>query len=181
MARFHCSPLNKFLKMILAIDVFYEENRAKIVGLLFNDWTDPKYAQKIEKYRENIAEYEPGAFYKRELPCIMDILQDIDTTQLKYIVVDGYVYLDDNGKYGLGRHLYDAISQRIPVIGVAKTAFLSSKKYVAEVLRGTSQKPLYITAIGTDLETAAEQVKSMHGEYRFPTLLKELDVYTKIK
>ncbi|MFD2521565.1 endonuclease V [Emticicia soli] len=165
--------------MILAIDVFYEQTKAKIVGLVFNEWADAKYTQKIEKYRNDIAEYEPGAFYKRELPCIMDILADLDLSQLKYIVVDGYVYLDDEAKPGLGAHLYEALTTKVPVIGVAKTSFANNKKYVAEVYRGTSQKPLYITAIGEDLAQAAAMVKRMAGEYRFPTLLKELDNYTK--
>ncbi len=165
--------------MILAVDVFYEQNRAKIVGLVFEQWTDAKYAQKIEKYKNDIAEYEPGAFYKRELPCIMDILADLDLTQLKYIIVDGYVFLDDEGKPGLGSHLYDALSVKVPVIGVAKTSFANNKKYVAEVFRGTSQKPLFVTAIGEDLTKAAAKVHSMYGDYRFPTLLKELDNFTK--
>ncbi|RYU96771.1 endonuclease V [Emticicia agri] len=165
--------------MILAVDVFYEQNRAKIVGLVFNQWTDATYARKIEKYRHDIAEYEPGAFYKRELPCIMDILADLDLTQLKYIIVDGYVFLDDEGKSGLGAHLYEALPIKVPVIGVAKTSFANNKKYVAEVFRGTSQKPLFITAMGEDLIKAAAMVKSMSGDYRFPTMLKELDNFTK--
>lgn len=165
--------------MILAVDVFYEQNRAKIVGLVFNQWTDAQYAQKIEKYRNDIAEYEPGAFYKRELPCIMDILADLNLTQLKYIIVDGYVFLDDEGKPGLGAHLYEALPIKVPIVGVAKTSFANNKKYVAEVFRGTSQKPLFITSIGEDLTKAATMVKSMSGDYRFPTMLKELDNFTK--
>jgi deoxyribonuclease V len=165
--------------MILAVDVFYKESRAKIVGLIFNEWTDTKYEQKIEKYRNDIAEYEPGAFYKRELPCIMDILADLDLTKLKYIIVDGYVFLNDEGKPGLGAHLYEALPIKIPVIGVAKTSFANNKKYVAEVFRGISQKPLFITAVGEDLTKAASMIHSMSGDYRFPTMLKELDNFTK--
>jgi deoxyribonuclease V len=165
--------------MILAIDVFYEQNKAKIIGIIFNKWADEKFAQKIELFRQDIAEYEPGAFYKRELPCILDVLEQIDLTTLQYIIVDGYVYLDDEKKLGLGGYLYDAIEQKVPVIGVAKNHFANNTKYVIEVLRGESQKPLYVTAVGTDLEEAAKNVKNMHGEYRFPTLLKELDILTK--
>jgi deoxyribonuclease V len=165
--------------MILAIDVFYEQNKAKIIGIIFNEWADEKFAQKIELFRQDIAEYEPGAFYKRELPCILDVLEQTDLATLQYIIVDGYVYLDDEKKLGLGGYLYDAIEQKVPVIGVAKNHFANNTKYVVEVLRGESQKPLYVTAVGTDLEEAAKNVKNMHGEYRFPTLLKELDILTK--
>lgn len=165
--------------MILAVDVFYKKSQAKIVGLIFNEFTDARYIQKIEKYRNDIADYEPGAFYKRELPCIMDILADLDLTQLKYIIVDGYVFLDDDGKPGLGAHLYEALPIKVPVIGVAKTSFANNKKYVAEIFRGTSQKPLFITALGEDLTKAATMVRSMSGEYRFPAMLKELDNFTK--
>ncbi|HEY1053517.1 MAG TPA: endonuclease V [Emticicia sp.] len=165
--------------MILAVDVFYKQSSAKIVGLIFSEWTDARYAQKIEKFRNDIAEYEPGAFYKRELPCIMDILADLDLTQLDYIIVDGYVFLDDEGKPGLGAHVYEALPIKIPVIGVAKTSFANNKKYVAEVFRGISQKPLFITAMGEDLTKAAAMVRSMSGDYRFPTMLKALDDFTK--
>ncbi|GAB3511025.1 endonuclease V [Emticicia fontis] len=165
--------------MILAVDVFYKQSSAKIVGLIFNEWTNARYAQKIEKFRNDIANYEPGAFYKRELPCIMDILADLDLTQLDYIIVDGYVFLDDEGKPGLGAYLYEALPIKVPVIGVAKTSFANNKKYVAEVFRGISQKPLFITAMGEDLTKAAAMVRSMSGDYRFPTMLKALDDFTK--
>jgi deoxyribonuclease V len=109
----------------------------------------------------------------------LDVLEQIDLATLQYIIVDGYVYLDDEKKLGLGGYLYDAIEQKVPVIGVAKNHFANNTKYVVEVLRGESQKPLYITAVGTDLEEAAKNVKNMHGTFRFPTLLKELDILTK--
>jgi len=47
------------------------------------------------------------------------------------------------------------------------------------VLRGHSKNPLFVTAIGTDAETAALYVKNMSGQYRIPSLLKELDKLTK--
>ncbi len=165
--------------MILAIDVFYEQNKAKIIGIFFNEWADEKFAQKIELFRHDIAEYEPGAFYKRELPCILDVLEQTNVANIQCIIVDGYVYLDDDKKLGLGGYLYDAINQKVPVIGVAKNHFANNTKYVIEVLRGESQKPLYVTAVGTDLEEAANNVRNMHGAFRFPTLLKELDNLTK--
>jgi hypothetical protein len=49
----------------------------------------------------------------------------------------------------------------------------------AEVLRGKSKKPLYVTAMGMLLERAADRVRTMHGEFRMPHLLSELDRLTK--
>src|SRR6185503_10081435 len=90
---------------------------------------------------------------------------------LETIVVDGYVRLND--KPALGQHLFEHLSQRIPIIGVAKTRFHSAP--AIELLRGTSQSPLYITAAGIDPDEAALCIKKMHGAHRIPTLLKRVD------
>ena len=71
------------------------------------------------------------------------------------------------------------IDNKIPIIGVAKTNFAAIEKHKRALLRGDSKKPLYITAIGIELDDAFEKVASMAGEFRFPTLLKELDRLTK--
>jgi deoxyribonuclease V len=39
---------------------------------------------------------------------------------------------------------------------------------------------VYITAIGTELQQAADNVQEMHGDYRIPAVLKELDKQTKL-
>ena len=41
--------------------------------------------------------------------------------------------------------------------------------------RGKSQTPLFITAAGIDVHTAASFIQSMHGKFRIPTLLKQVD------
>jgi len=43
------------------------------------------------------------------------------------------------------------------------------------VLRGDSRRPLYVTAAGLDPAAAALHVRSMHGPFRIPTLLKRVD------
>lgn len=59
--------------MILAIDVYYIDNRAKSVGVLFHHWTDltSVIEQVITDYQDNVEPYQSGQFYQRELPCIM--------------------------------------------------------------------------------------------------------------
>jgi deoxyribonuclease V len=165
--------------MIVAIDVHYKENTAKAVGALIQNWGDAAAVEHVIRYIGSVEEYEPGAFYKRELPCIMDVLNQIDLAGVSYIVVDGFVVLDDLGKPGLGAYVYESLHHKVPVIGVAKSNFHQNLKNVIPVLRGDSNKPLYVTAVGVDLQQAADHVKSMHGEFRLPTVLKELDRITK--
>jgi deoxyribonuclease V len=166
--------------MILATDTYYHpDGTAKAVGVLFHDWTDAEPARVIEVNIPAVEDYEPGAFYKRELPCILAVLAACELVELDLIVIDGYVILNDSGKPGLGVYLYEALQRRIPVIGVAKTSFFENTVHVAEVLRGDSTKPLFVTSIGVDLNEAARAVQSMHGEFRMPYLLKLLDGVTR--
>ena len=165
--------------MILAIDVHYRDNSAKVVCAVLQQWKDPVAVQYHIRHVNAVAEYIPGEFYKRELPCILAILQDIDLSTVSCIVIDGFVILDDTGKHGLGGHLYERLDRKVPVIGVAKSSFHQNTQYVIPVYRGESSNPLYITAIGTDLQQAADHIQEMYGGYRIPAVLKELDRRTK--
>lgn len=167
--------------MILAFDTYYFEEKAKTVCIAFNDWTDSEPANAYEETIEGVDEYEPGAFYKRELPCILSLLNKIEIDNIEVIIVDGYVILDDNGKIGLGGFLFEKLEKRIPIVGVAKTGFHNNQNNVVELFRGKSKKPLYITARGIVLEQAKNRIKLMHGDYRMPTLLQILDTKTKEK
>ena len=174
--------------MIVCVDVDYRENLAGqptgavAAAVLFPSWSaayaDAEYTCPIEE----VAAYVPGQFYRRELPCLLALLAKLDersdlderSEPLGPIIIDGYVYLDDHGKPGLGSYLYDALEHRVPVIGVAKSPFRANKA-AREVLRGTSQQPLYVTAVGVDPDHAARNVQGMHGRFRFPTMLKRVD------
>ena len=163
--------------MILAIDVHYKTDYAKCVGVLFN-WTDETPQRIITEKVFDVAPYEPGQFYKRELPCILKVLEHCNLYELKAIIVDGHVYTTPD-TFGLGGHLWEALNQAVPVIGVAKSGFAHNKSMVAELLRGDSLKPLHISAIGIDLNLVVEHVKTMHGEFRMPTILTIMDQHTK--
>ena len=165
--------------MILAFDTYYFDGKAKTVCLEFENWNESKDFKIHTEIIENVEEYIPGEFYRRELPCILSLLNQIDLAKVDVIIVDSFVYLDDDKKYGLGGYLYEKLNKEIPIIGVAKTNFASIEKDKVGIIRGDSQKPLYITAIGIELDDAVEKVKSMAGEFRIPTLLKELDRLTK--
>jgi len=165
--------------MIIAVDVYYEENKAKSVGVIFQSWGDSDPLEVITSYTENPQEYEAGFFYKRELPCIQELLKCTDINQIHTIVVDGYVYLNNEKRPGLGHYVHTHFSGTIPVIGVAKNAFHDNETFVKKIYRGNSSKPLYISSVGVELEVAAEHIQRMYGEYRFPHLLKLLDKHTK--
>lgn len=165
--------------MILAFDTYYFDNKAKTVCIEFKEWNEDKNFKVHTEIIDNVSEYIPGEFYRRELPCIISLLNQIDLENIEAIIVDGFVYLDDDKKYGLGGHLYEKLNKQIPIIGVAKTNFASIEKDKKPMLRGDSAKPLFITSIGIDLEEAFQKVETMAGEFRMPTLLKELDRLTK--
>ncbi|MEL6867448.1 MAG: endonuclease V [Bacteroidota bacterium] len=165
--------------MKIAIDVHYRADFAKVVSIEFEDWSSPLPSAIHEVIVTEVEAYESGAFYKRELPCILQILKKTPIENIELIIVDGYVVLNDEGKAGLGMYLYQALEKRVPVIGVAKKAFLSNTQMVREIYRGQSQNPLMVTSVGIDLEEAAQQVQLMYGPYRLPDLLRILDQTTK--
>jgi len=160
--------------MILAVDVDYHpDGTACVAGVGFNLWQQEQESNSFLHTVQKVADYQPGQFYKRELPCILELLEVIEERP-SLIVVDGYVWLDTQGRAGLGAYLYDHLKREVPVIGVAKTSFQKSP-HAWEVLRGQSRKPLFITAAGLDPLSAAECVRRMHGSHRIPTLLKRAD------
>jgi deoxyribonuclease V len=165
--------------MILALDVYYRGDSATAIGVVF-DWTDDKPRQVISAALTSVAGYIPGQFYKRELPCLLGITAQVDLGQIKAIIIDGYVYVDNALSPGLGAYLYEALGSRIPVIGAAKTAFCQNQETVTPVCRGASQSPLYVSAIGMEMEQAALHITEMQGKFRMPTILRELDRLTRV-
>ncbi|RIJ77230.1 hypothetical protein D1871_08040 [Nakamurella silvestris] len=117
------------------------------------------------------APYESGALFKRELPCIQEVLSV--GPSLEVLVIDGYATLDPDGRPGLGAHASDAFG--IPVIGVAKSRFRTAS-HAMEVIRGAAKRPLYVTSVGgLEISIAARLVASMAGGSRIPTALARVD------
>jgi len=159
--------------MIYALDVDYNENKNAVVACVgLKNWNDTQADYIKKDFIEPILPYESGSFYKRELPCLLKGLENLN--DIDYVIVDGYVWLDEPNHWGLGMYLYEALGKNIPIIGVAKNKFGNTPKE-CELLRGESQKPLYITSVNISLENAKTFITQMSGKYRFPTLLKEVD------
>ncbi|MCA9297658.1 MAG: endonuclease V, partial [Phycisphaerales bacterium] len=118
------------------------------------------------------AAYEPGQFFRRELPHVLAALAELPALP-GVIVIDAHVWLGP-GREGMGAHLYAALDGRCAVVGIAKRPFRGAVE-AAPVLRGASANPLYVSAAGMAPAVAASHVERMHGPYRLPTLVKRAD------
>lgn len=158
--------------MIVCLDVDYREAEVVAAAVGFAAWTDERASLELVVTSDAPpAPYEPGRFYLRELPHLLGALALLSPAP-DAIVIDGYVWLGP-GRRGLGAHLYAAIGETTPILGVAKNAYAGAD--AIEVVRGTSARPLYVTAAGIDPTLAADHVRAMHGEHRIPTLLRRVD------
>jgi len=77
--------------VILAVDVQYSDRTGSVAGVLFNNWTDSKPFKEYLSIIDDICEYESGQFYKRELPCILKLINEHSISPT-VLVIDGYVF-----------------------------------------------------------------------------------------
>ena len=161
--------------MIAAFDVHYVGNeRASAAAVLFHTYTDAEPAREFVVVTCEVSRYIPGQFYRRELPCILSLFDQFDEAPDE-MLIDGYVMLGDRS--GLGQHLFETFSGKIPVIGLAKSKYRNASG--VEVFRGGSKRPLFVTSAGVDPHEASERIRLMHGAHRVPTLLKRVDLLAK--
>lgn len=165
--------------MLAIFDVDYRENGTAVLGgVVLSAFADPEPAHEFVLPFSSVADYEPGHFYKRELPCLLKGLEHIhiqlNVPDIQTVIVDGYVWLDAHHKPGLGARLFDELAGRVPVIGVAKSAFKDIDQ-AEQVYRSQSQRPLFITAAGMDGRVAAEKIRQMAGQSRLPDMVKRAD------
>ncbi len=157
-------------------DAYYYRDYAKACCVVFQAAPKDTIISEYTKIVDPIAEYIPGEFYKRELPCLLSVYEEIKEN-LDLVIVDGFVFLP-GGKKGLGAHFFDALGSRTPVIGVAKTYFRGVTQCI-RVNRGTSRRPLYVSSIGVEPAFSAEFVKKLDGNNRIPNVLKRVDALTR--
>lgn len=159
---------------ILCLDAAYGPANAAAAGAVIHCWNAGAVEQMlVQRFHGQPREYEPGKFFRRELPLLMPIISSVDDP-IRAIVIDGYVWLGENGLSGLGGYLFASLNSRIPVIGVAKTPYRNDT-WSSPVLRGESKRPLFVTSAGIEKEDAAECVRRMHGNHRIPTILALVD------
>jgi deoxyribonuclease V len=105
--------------VIACLDVDYREAVAYAAGIAFHDWSDAAPATEKVIPVVGVHPYQPGRFYRPELPCLLAVLRELPPVEV--VVVDGYVWLDGVSVAGLGAHLYQALAGKVAVIGVAQT------------------------------------------------------------
>jgi len=161
--------------LFVATDVHYlATGGARAAAVVSADATFSRLiADRVELVPE-VAPYQPGQFYLRELPPLHAVLDGL--TGMGLLVVDGYTDLDPDGRPGLGAHAHAEFG--VPVIGVAKTAFRTAT-HAVPVLRGPSSRPLYVTAAGMPRADAAELIHSMAGQHRIPDALRRVDTLAR--
>jgi len=159
---------------IAFLDVSYASDVAGVACVLANTWTAATPAMEISKCLGcRTADYIPGEFYKRELPLLRAVIDDL-TRRPAVLIIDGYVWLGATNARGLGAHLFEALQSAIPIVGIAKSRYREDT-WSERVYRGASRRPLYVTAAGVETASAAALVSRMHGKHRIPTLLQLTD------
>ncbi|HEU5075600.1 MAG TPA: endonuclease V, partial [Polyangiaceae bacterium] len=141
------------------LDVHYFVGQAQAACVVSSRWSDADPLAEYTAIHPSPADYEPGAFCKRELPPLLSVLAELPVLP-PLLVVDGYVWLD-RGRPGLGYRLQQALPERPIVVGVAKTSFAGNRAAIPVMRR--SSRPLFVTAIGMPVEEAAEHVRAMAG------------------
>jgi deoxyribonuclease V len=156
------------------LDAAYAADAAGVGCVLADSWAAATpIAEFSRRFACFPAEYVSGAFYKRELPLLQAVIEELGL-HLAIVVIDGYVWLGPDHAPGLGARLFEALGETIPVVGVAKTRY-QNDTWSERVHRGNSSRPLFVTAAGIGNAEAAELIGSMHGNHRIPTLLQRAD------
>lgn len=174
--------------MILITDVFYNENEnaAHIGAITIEDWTSTTIAKQWEIDKKGIdCEYIPGQFYKREMPCLIELwntISDEDKKNIDTIIVDGFYDIWD-GRPGLGHHFHDWLIDNgydVEVVGIAKNPCRETNEFTLPVYRTEASKTskwrnaLWVN--GSNMEhNYQEKVLKMDGKYRIPTMIKHVD------
>lgn len=172
----------------IIIDGYYKEKEhlGKISGIIFKNWEDSEPIDKISIIINNFDSYIPGEFYKRELPGIVKLLENIDLDKFDTIILDSHVWLwnyeesFEKPKPGLGAHLYEKLGRKnLNIIGIAKSYYCDNNMHTFSCFRGNSKNPLYVDSINQDKDYS-EVIKSMYGNFRIPYLIKLADTESKI-
>jgi deoxyribonuclease V len=159
----------------VAVDVHYlASGGARAAAVVAADAAFCRLAADRISLVPGVEPYWPGQFYLRELPPLRAVLDGL--TGMTLLVIDGYADLDPDGRPGLGARAHDEFG--VPVIGVAKSAFRAAT-HAIPVLRGTSARPLYVTAAGIARTDAACLVRHMAGRHRIPDALRRADTLAR--
>lgn len=156
--------------MIGVFDVGYVDDLAVVGCVVIEDFADPEPAREWVVQGGPVGPYVPGEFYRRELAPLIRAVRSAG--DLSICVIDAYVDLGRGGSPGLGRLLFEQTG--VPVIGVAKSRYPGTPTEF-EVLRGASNRPLFVSAAGFDSDRARVHVRGMAGAGRVPAMIRHAD------
>lgn len=60
--------------MIACVDVHYRESAAVAAAVEFENWADAQPLHEVSADLTVVEPYQPGKFYRRELPCLVAAL-----------------------------------------------------------------------------------------------------------
>lgn len=163
--------------MLACLDVHYTGDHAHAAAVTFESWHSTSSLSQFTAALRQDAPYEPGNFFRRELPPLLAVLGRLPE-EPQTILIDGYCVLSAEGEPGLGAHLSEKVSPDTTIVGIAKNRYRDST-HAAEVLRGTSKQPLFITAINMPQQVAAKHVHDMAGTHRIPMMIKAVDTLAR--
>lgn len=110
---------------VAIVDAHYQGRGGVAACVVAHRWTDALPSDERVVTVPAVLPCRPGAFFERELPCILRALSLV-RGKFSAVVVDGYVDLDERGTPGPGAHLHAQLAGAVPVVGVAKTAYQGS-------------------------------------------------------
>lgn len=155
---------------ILAVNINFQDREDIVSGVSFTQWNSGRAENVFLSKVENTEDYLSGEIFARELKIVNTLLSQTKA-QPDYILLDGLVYSDGKAEPGFGKRLYDELGGNVVIIGVVKKQ-IQGLPDECGVCRGESKTPLFVTAVGIDLEAAKELLLSMHGKFRVPSILK---------
>jgi len=158
--------------LILCLDAAYREDLAVACAVAFSAPDSLTFEALYYGVKGNVPRYQAGSLYLRELPVLLEAIEQFPGTP-NLVMVDGYAWLPGK-RPGLGMHLFRALDEKVPVIGVAKNPYRGHAA-CKKVFRGRSRRPLFVTACGIRASRAAEMVSQMSGKYRLPDMIRLAD------
>lgn len=163
------------MPMIGVFDVGYGEESALVGCLTIAEFEDAVPTSEWVVEVSPVGPYVPGQFWRRELDPLLRGIASAPSA-LSVCVIDAYVDLGEDRTPGLGRLLHARTG--VPVIGVAKSRYPGTPRDY-EIRRGSSDRPLYVSAAGFDLGEAKECVARMAGRGRVPTMIRRADLLSR--
>jgi deoxyribonuclease V len=160
--------------VIAILDAAYGDGASAAACVVAAAWESSTALGEYTHRDGPAADYQPGEFYRREMPLLLSVLNMLPRKP-EIIIIDGYVWLGVEERKGLGAHLFEALGGASAVVGIAKTKFEGASYWAAEVRRGSSESPLFVTSAGMPMIEATAAVKRMHGAHRIPELVGRVD------